>query len=136
MVLWVHDVVNDDPSGDSVTSVACTGVLEPVPPAPAEHATTHSIVPASVTFEAASTLPTVSPASSVPLNGEVTLATTGEMARAILPSVSSSYSTADPWKPDGHAVNVDHVGVEDSGPLAGLNVSQPRLLPKKGTPAA
>jgi len=135
MVVWVHEVVYDDPSTDSVTSVACTHVRLPVTPAPDAHSTTHSTVLVSVTFESDSTLPTVSPGSSVPPKGVVTLATTGEIVDAMLPSVFSSSSTADPWKPDGHAFAVVHVGEIEVGPLVGLSTRAPSWLPNAGTAA-
>src|SRR5215472_11843426 len=119
------------PSADSVTKVDCTGVELPVPPGPVQQSTTHSSVWPG---------PTLVPrdkdwatfASRVPLNGAVGLATVGESTLPMLPSVLSTYRTADVWKPVGHAVLVDQVGVRLEDPLAGLRVRLPGWAP---TPA-
>src|SRR5579863_5100688 len=56
--------------------------------------------------------------SSVPPNGPLTSATTGEMLRPTLPSALSSSSTAEPWKPLGHPSCVYHLGCALVAPLA------------------
>ncbi|HXZ63995.1 MAG TPA: hypothetical protein VEH05_04635 [Streptosporangiaceae bacterium] len=58
-----------------------------------------------------------------------------------LPSISPgavySVMVADPWKPVGHMVEVDQVGVELSGPLAALSIRLPGCepTPASATPA-
>lgn len=54
---------------------------------------------------------------------------TGEIRRAMLPLVLSSYSTAEPWKRRGQPVCVDHRGVSVTGPDAGVRLSLPGCVP-------
>ncbi len=44
---------------------------------------------------------------------------------AVAPGAVYSVIAADPWKPVGHGVEVDQVGVEVSGPLAALSIRSP-----------
>jgi hypothetical protein len=130
-------VVYVEPFADRVTHSAWTYVLLPVPPAPVEHPTTHSVVPPFGTLAPErgpmswATVP-----SSVPLNGAVTLATVGEMLLAGSPAGVRMYSTADVWKAVGHGVVVDQVGVRLVAPLAGWRASWPGPLPVTACAAA
>jgi len=47
----------------------------------------------------------------------------------MLPFVLSTYRTADVWKPTGHAVLVDHVGVRVTAPPDGRRVRVPGWEP-------
>src|SRR5215470_10831270 len=101
-----------------VTKIDWTNVPLPVPPAALKHSTTHWIVPPGETL--APDREPMMPATllwSVPLNGAVTLATVSEMKLAKAPAGVRTASTADPWKPAGHAVVVDQVGVRVVAPL-------------------
>src|SRR5215467_7230948 len=109
------------PPAVTVTKIDCAHVAVPVPVVLAKHPTTHSSgVPTgtSVPVEIrAPTLPT-----SDPPNGAVTaVCVPTPIWLPTEPFWFSANKTAEPWKPVGHAVVVDQVGVELLGPVAGLS---------------
>jgi hypothetical protein len=119
------------PSEDSVTKMDWVYSTVPVPPAALQQPTAHSAVPPSGIWAKASSAPTLP--SRDPLNAPVSpMSTAGEMRVARVAPLNSPI-TADAWKPVGHPSVVDHVGVEEAAPLAGLSVRLPGCDP---TPAS
>lgn len=66
-------------------------------------------------------------ACSVPWNGAVTPFVACEMLN-VVPLGRTARKIADPRNPDGHAAEVDHVGVPLVEPLAGFSVTAAGLV--------
>lgn len=111
------------PSLDSWTKASWTYSTLPVPPDWLKQPTANATAPPFVTLVALSSVLIVP--CSVPLNAAVGLSTTADMLPATDPSVLNSDTTAEPWKPVGHASVVAQVGCVETGPLSGVSVRLP-----------
>jgi len=119
------EAVEYAPAAVTVTNVDCTYTGVPVPAPAGKQATAHSTVPPAAVRLVDDSRLVMLPSNVALVIGAVGLFTTPDTRVAGVPSVLNSSTAAEALLPDGHAVDVDHVGCVVPGPLAGFSVRLP-----------